>query len=128
MRGVQSLVLLWLALGASGCLGGSAFTTAHVQPAGRLVGSLVTDGGVSIFAAGSSQTSPVKDAPILVTGITTGGRRIQRGPATDQNGRFAIQVPPGVYKVENGVYVNVTGSAAVAPGKTSHVRLVVHVA
>jgi hypothetical protein len=88
---------------------------------------MVTDGGVSVPAAGGSDISPVKDAPILVTGSTSTGRHVQRGPTTDQHGRFTIQLPAGTYKIENGIYLNVTGSAEVVAGNTSHVRLVVHV-
>jgi hypothetical protein len=93
---------------------------------GLLVGSLVTEGGVSLPTSGSDIT-PVQDAPILVTGTTTAGRHIQRGPTTDQAGRFTIQLPAGTYKIENGIYLNVTGSAVVVAGETSHVRLIVHV-
>jgi hypothetical protein len=120
-------LLVPLALAVSGCLSGSASTNPHTQPTGRLVGSMVTDGGVALPSADGSQINPVKNAPILVTGTTTDGRHIQRGPTTDEDGRFIIQVPAGNYKVENGIYLNVTGSAVVAAGKTSHVRLVVHV-
>ena len=127
MKGIRSLWLLALALAASGCLSGSAATHPHTQSTGRLVGSMVTDGGVSLLAAGGSGMNPVKDAPILVSGTTTGGRHIQRGPTTDQDGRFTIRLPPGTYKIYNGIYLNVSGSAVVAAGKTSRVRLLVHV-
>jgi hypothetical protein len=88
---------------------------------------MVTDGGVAVPSADGSQINPVKDAPILVTGSTTGEMHIQRGPTTDQDGRFTVQLPAGTYKVYNGIYLNVTGSAVVVAGKTSHVRLLVHV-
>ena len=70
---------------------------------------------------------PSEGRPILVTGTTAGGRHIQRGPTTNQDGRFTVQLPAGTYKVYNGIYMNVTRSAIVVAGKTSHVRLVVHV-
>ena len=127
MKRIRSLWLLALALAVSGCLSGSASTSPHTQPTGRLVGSMVSDGGVPLLAAGGSGMNPVKDAPILVTGTTTGGSHIQRGPTTDQNGRFTVQLPAGTYKVYNGIYLNVSGSAVVAAGKTSRVRLLVHV-
>ena len=88
MTEIRPILLLPLVLAASGCLGGSASTNPHTQPTGRLVGSMVTDGGVSVPTPGGSDISPVKDAPILVTGTTTSGKHVQRGPTTDQHGRF----------------------------------------
>jgi hypothetical protein len=120
---VPLLLVLPLALVASGCFDGSSSATPQT---GRLVGTFFTsDCGVCVPP--NTGPSPVQDAPILVTGTTTDGRHVRRGPTTDKDGRFVVRLPPGRYKVENGIYLNITGSATVEAGKTSHVKLVVTV-
>jgi hypothetical protein len=115
------LLVVPLALVASGCFGGSS--SAKPQT-GRLVGTFFTsDCGVCVPP--HTGPTPVRDAPILVTGTTTDGRHVRRGPTTDKDGRFVVRLPPGKYEVENGIYLNVTGSAVVRAGTTSHVRLTV---
>jgi hypothetical protein len=132
MQKRENLGVAVLALVLAGCsLGGSgadSVRTGSSSPAigGYLVGSLVTEGGVDP-APGESDIRPVKDAPILVTGTTRGGKRIERRLTTDQDGRFTVQLPAGKYKVENGVYPNVRTSVVVRAGDTAHARLIVHV-
>jgi hypothetical protein len=120
---MRPVPLFALALATAGCFGGSASTAPQTAPTGRLVASFVTQGGVQF----GPDINPVKDAPILVTGTASDGKHVERRLTTDQEGRFTLQLPPGKYKIENGVYTYVTGSVVVAAGETAHARLVVYV-
>jgi hypothetical protein len=114
------LVVLLLALTASGCLSGSA-TTESVRgpPTGRLVGQVVTKGGLPGAAL------PVKDATVVARTTSSSGNTYTF--QTDQEGRFKAQLPAGRYTIRTLVYPTYAFSVILISNQVVHARFVVRV-
>jgi hypothetical protein len=121
VKGRSGLVVILLALMASGCLSGSA-TTESVRgpPTGRVLGLVVTKGGLPGAAL------PVKDATV-VAARTTSSRGNTFTFKTDQEGRFTAQLPAGRYTMRTLVYPTYSFSVLVIANQVVHARLVVRV-
>ena len=91
---------------------------------GRISGSILTEGGIAI--AGADRT-PVRNAPVVVTGTTKDGKVISRAPTTDRDGHFTVDVPAGTYTIEPPIYPNASVRVVVTAGAVAHSALVVHV-
>ncbi len=111
----------------AGCSLGGGGQAAGNHATGRLVGTFVTDGGVSAPTGSHSDITPVQNAPILILGTSDSGKHIEQGATTDHDGKFAVNLPPGQYTIENGVYTKLKVPAHVAAGSMTRKRLVVHV-
>jgi hypothetical protein len=121
VKGRGGLVVLLLALMASGCLSGSAATEpVRGPPTGRLEGLVVTKGGLPGAAL------PVKDALVVVT-RTTSSRGNTLTFKTDDEGRFKAQLPAGRYTIRTLVYPTYSFSVLVIANQVVHARLVVRV-
>ena len=83
----------------AGCsLGGSGQAAGH-HATGRLVGTFVTDGGVSALTGSHTDITPVQDAPMLIVGTSDSGQHIERGATTDKKGRFAVDSHPATTRL-----------------------------
>ncbi len=68
-------------------------------------GLVVIDGGSQIASNGGvAELRTVKAAPLVITGRTTAGRRLERHSRTDARGRFRLRLPAGRYTVAARIF------------------------
>jgi hypothetical protein len=76
--------------------------TPHGLPAATSASSVsgvaVTEGGPLTFPA-RSDVRPYRSGPLVVIGTTAGGAHVVRRLSTDRDGRFALNLAPGVYTI-----------------------------
>jgi hypothetical protein len=103
MRRFSLLSVAVLALGASGCLGGSAGgcndqggscgEPTVATPTGELRGLVVVQGGPVM----PNTARPLKNARIVLTARSPTGETIIRHLSTDEHGNFGLRLQPGWY-------------------------------
>jgi hypothetical protein len=100
-----------------------------------VIGVVQIEGGPSfIDGSGSvSRSHPLRNAKVIVTGITAGGDALHRQFRADAFGRFKLSLPPGQYTVAAIAYGTPRplssqphAKVTVTPGRPVRIRLIGH--